>query len=78
MPAEEAETMLNTQARNAAFKINMPHSQARMPEYLPREQIKPKLYAEQRKNVHSYIYPSKIDLMRHETKLKLKGCLNYE
>ena len=26
LPFEEAEAMLNTQARNDAFKINMPHS----------------------------------------------------
>ena len=70
--------MLNTQARNAAFKINMPHSQARMPEDLPQEQIKSKPIIAQRKNVHSYIYPTKVDLMRHEMKMKLKGCLSYD
>lgn len=69
--------MLNTQARNAAFKINMPHSQARMPDYLPREQIQAKPIVPYRKNVHSYIYPSKFDLLRHDMKQKLKDKLNY-
>ena len=75
---EEAELLLNTQARNAAFRINMPHSQARMPDYLPQEQILPKPIVPYRRNVHSYIYPSKFDLLRHEMKQKLRDKLNYQ
>ena len=77
MHPEEAEILLDTHARNAVFKINMPHSQARMPNYLPNEQIRPKPFVPQRRHVHSYIYPSKFDLLRHEMKTKLRDKLNY-
>ena len=56
----------------------MPHSQARMPDYLPQEQILPKPIVPYRRNVHSYIYPSKFDLLRHEMKQKLRDKLNYQ
>jgi len=49
-----------------------------MPEFLPKEHIKAKPIIAQRKNVHSFIYPTKVDLMRHEMKQKLKGSLSYE
>ena len=78
MHPEEAEILLDTHARNAVFKINMPHSQARMPNYLPNEQIRPKPFVPQRRHVHSYIYPSKFDLLRHEMKTKLRDKLNYQ
>ena len=56
----------------------MPHSQARMPEYLPQEHIKPKPFIAQRRNVHSYIYPSKFDLLRFEMKSKLRDQMTYQ
>jgi len=74
---EEAELMLNTMARNAMFKINMPHSQARMPEYLARDQIRPKPFVPQRRHVHSFIYPSKFEMLRHEMKRNLRDKLVY-
>ena len=49
-----------------------------MPNYLPNEQIRPKPCVPQRRHVHSYIYPSKFDLLRHEMKTKLRDKLNYQ
>lgn len=49
-----------------------------MPDYLPRSQIQPKPIVPYRKNVHSYIYPSQFELLRHDMKQKLKEKLNYE
>ena len=78
MHPEEAELVLNTHARNAAFKINMPHSQARMPDYLPHEQIGPKPLVAQRKNVHSFIYPSLVDMQRYKMKMEMADKLSYK
>ena len=48
-----------------------------MPEHLPREHIKQKQIIAQRKNVHSYIYPSKFELLRHEMKQKVRDKMSY-
>ena len=48
-----------------------------MPDYLPREQIRPKQQVAQRKHVHSFIYPSKFDMLRYEMKMKLHDKLAY-
>ena len=72
MHPEDNENLLDTYARNAVFKINMPHSQARLDghkaangvRYAPNVQIKPKPFVPQRRHVQSYIYPSQYDLLR--------------
>lgn len=46
----------------------MPHSQARMPSYLPRRQIKDKPMPLQRRHVNSYFRPTVHEIVREHIK----------
>ena len=71
------EELLNTPARNMAFKISMPHSQAQVPQFLIGKDVKKKPVQMLRKNVHSYFNPNLFEIVRENLKHQIADKLAY-
>ena len=73
----EDEMLLNTPARNMAFKISMPHSQAMVPQFLQGQDVVKKPTQVLRKNVHSYFNPNMYEIIRENLKHQISDKLQY-
>ena len=72
------EQLTVTPAQNMAFKITMPHSQARVPTFLENKDVQKKPTQVLRKNVHSYFNPNLFEIVRENFKQSMSESLQYQ